>query len=166
MSTREDFINHPIETLEKALHIRKQIDALREGLTALFTGYPPASAAAQLVSSRRKGKRTMSAAARAKIAAAQRLRWARSKGLESATLAAPVKPAPLSRARKPGLSAEGRARIIAGQKARWAKVKAQKSKLAPAKAARKKKRHLSPEARARIVAAVKARWARFEKTRK
>jgi hypothetical protein len=162
MSTFHDFLNHPIETLERALHIRKQIAALERALHEVM-GPNPASVAN--LQNENKGKRTMSAEARAKIANAQRLRWAKSKGIESATLAGPRETVRVSKTRKNGgMSAAGRARIAAAQKARWAKVKAGKS--TPAKAApvaKKKKRRLSPEARARIVAAVKARWARVKK---
>jgi hypothetical protein len=63
-----------------------------------------------------KPKWTMSAAARRKIAAFQRTRWAKLKGA-----AQPAK-------RKGKLSAAGRARIVAAQKARWAKIKAAKGK--------------------------------------
>lgn len=63
-----------------------------------------------------KGKastgRTMSAAGRARIAAAQRARWAKVKG-KQASASAPVK--------KRKLSAAALARIRAAQKARWAK---------------------------------------------
>ena len=61
-----------------------------------------------------RGRRTMSAAAKRKIAMAMRARWARQKGV--------AKPA----RKKRKLSAAGRARIIAAVKARWAKAKAQK----------------------------------------
>lgn len=60
----------------------------------------------------RTGRRTMSTAARAKIAAAQRARWAKTKGSQA-------KP-------KRKISAAGLARIRAAQKARWAKVRAGK----------------------------------------
>src|SRR5580698_994679 len=134
MPTLEDFLSHPIEVLERALHIRKQISALEEGLKELMGPNPASVANIQKEIRGRKGKRTMSPEARAKIANAQRLRWAKSKGLESATLAGPVETAPVSKAKKKGgMSAAGRARIAAAQKARWAKVKAGKS--TPAKAA-------------------------------
>ena len=56
--------------------------------------------------------RTMSAAGRARIAAAQRARWAKLKGKRAGTTA-PVK--------KRKLSGPALARIRAAQKARWAK---------------------------------------------
>jgi hypothetical protein len=60
-------------------------------------------------------RRTMSAAARARIAAAQRARWARRKVSSKATHG-PARP-------KRQISAAGLARIRAAQRARWAKIK-------------------------------------------
>lgn len=57
----------------------------------------------------------MSAAGRARIAAAQKVRWAKLKA---------KKAAPKKATRK--ISAAGRAKIAAAQKARWAKIKAAK----------------------------------------
>jgi hypothetical protein len=57
----------------------------------------------------------MSAAGRARIAAAQKARWAKIKG---------AKPAPKAPAKKRTMSAAGRARISAAAKARWAKARA------------------------------------------
>jgi len=64
--------------------------------------------------------RTLSASARARIAAAQRARWAKVR--ENAGKSAKV--VPIRGKRK--LSAAGQKRIAAAQKARWAKVKAGK----------------------------------------
>jgi hypothetical protein len=61
-------------------------------------------------------KRTMSPAARKRIAAAQRKRWA-------AVRNAPAEPAP----KKRKISAAGMKRIIAATKKRWAAVRAQKA---------------------------------------
>jgi hypothetical protein len=75
----------------------------------------------QLVSGNHTGakstKRKLSAAARERIAAAQRARWAKVKG----TKASPKKRAMSQAARK---------RIAAAQRARWAKVRAQQKKAA------------------------------------
>jgi len=60
-----------------------------------------------------RGPRTMSAAARAKIAASQRARWAKVKGQKVVSIA-----------RKRRISAAGLARIRAAQRARWAKFRA------------------------------------------
>jgi hypothetical protein len=70
-------------------------------------------------------RRKMSAAARAKIAAAQKVRWAKVKGAKVDVVAEPgVKSSAPKNKRK--MSAEGRARLIAAQKARWAKFHAEK----------------------------------------
>lgn len=67
------------------------------------------------------GKRHFSAATKAKMAAAQKARWAKLKG-KAAVVA---DPAPK---KKHKMSAAGRAANIAATKARWAKVKAGKAK--------------------------------------
>src|SRR5260221_1340581 len=85
MPQTKSFWDHPIDTIEEALSIRKQIGALQEKLSSLFGDHPPSTA-----SSSKPRRRTMSAAARAKIAAAQRARWAKSKGTSSAASKAPT----------------------------------------------------------------------------
>ncbi len=128
MSNPDSFWNHPIEKLEKALQIRKQIAALQDALGKVFGGATQ-PAAAPKTSPKRKGKRTMSPEARAKIAAAQKTRWAKIKKRKPATAPVPAKAAPAAKTRKKGgMSAEGRARVAAAQKARWAKVRKGKSK--------------------------------------
>jgi hypothetical protein len=62
-------------------------------------------------------RRKMSAAGRARIAEAQRQRWAKVKGKSGKTKSATVAP------KRRTMSASGRARIAAAQRARWAKVK-------------------------------------------
>lgn len=62
--------------------------------------------------SNHRTRRTLSAAGRARIAAAQRARWAKSKGQKVVSIAA-------RKGRK--MSAAARKRIVAAQKARWAK---------------------------------------------
>jgi len=180
MSDLTSFLNHPIDTLEKALHIRRKIDQLNEAMKELFGLTPAIHAreAQELASTeptKRRGRRKMSATSCTKMAAAQKARWAKKNGEKPTTERVSVKPAPLLKAKKGGMSAEGRAKIVAAQKARWAKVKAEKAGSAPAKAtapdktpkakavAPKKKRTLSPEGRAKIVAALKARWAKAKK---
>lgn len=68
----------------------------------------------------RGGKRTFSAATKAKMAAAQKARWAKLKGEPAAA------PAPAAK-KKRKMSAAGRAAIVAAAKARWARVKAAKA---------------------------------------
>src|SRR5437667_1366416 len=62
-----------------------------------------------------RGRRTMSAAARARISAAQRARWARTRGQKVFSIAP-----------KRHISAAGLARIRAANRARWARVRAAK----------------------------------------
>ena len=59
------------------------------------------------------GRRTMSAAARARISAAQRARWARTRGQKVVSIAP----------KRRYISPAGLARIRAANRARWAKVK-------------------------------------------
>jgi hypothetical protein len=68
--------------------------------------------------SNHRARRTISAAGRARIAAAQRARWAKSKGHKVVSIAA-------RKGHK--MSAAARKRVVAAQKARWAQWrKAQK----------------------------------------
>ena len=61
-------------------------------------------------------RRKLSAAGRARIAAAQRARWAKLRGRKQNVVAMPKRRA---------LSAAGRKKIAAAQRARWARVRAQ-----------------------------------------
>lgn len=95
--------NISVRDLKKAITLRERIETLENKLAALLGSVAPATGG-------RGGPRNMSAAARARIAAAQRLRWAKHR--KSGT---------------PGrrkMSAAARARISAVAKARWARVKA------------------------------------------
>ncbi len=102
-----------IEQLRRAIAIKEQIETLQRQFESLFGAAAPAAEAPVT------RKRGMSAAGRARIAAAQRARWAKRK--KAAAIA--TKPA---KRRRGKLSPEGRARIVAAQKARWAKLKGKK----------------------------------------
>jgi hypothetical protein len=93
-----------LKSLEEAVGIRCQIATLEKHLGSLLG----ASAA---TTSTHKGKRRMSAQARAKIAAAMRARWAKRKGTAAT--------APTHR-KKGGLTPAGRRRLSQLMKARWA----------------------------------------------
>jgi hypothetical protein len=97
-------------------------------------------------------RRTLSASARRKIAAAQRLRWAKVRAKNVTPIKSP-KPA------KRTMSASARRKIVAVQRARWAKVRGK------AKAARPK-RTMSASSRRKIATAQRARWAKFRKSAK
>lgn len=96
-------IQHLQKERERAAREVAQLDA---ALVALNGG-----------SGRRGGTRTLSAAARERIAATQRARWARVKTNTKNTSAV---------SKKRTLSAAARKKIAAAQRARWAKVRAGK----------------------------------------
>jgi len=66
---------------------------------------------------KRQGKHTVSAKARARMAAAQKARWAK---VKASAVAAAKQSAP---AKKVTMSPEAKAKIAAAQKARWANIK-------------------------------------------
>lgn len=98
-----------LEQLKKAVSIKEQINSLQDQLSALLTG----------VSSDEPGakRRGISAEARERIAAAQRVRWAKIKGQ-------PAKTKSSSLPERRTMSAASKAKIAAAAKARWAKAKA------------------------------------------
>ena len=120
MSNSQSFWNHPIEKLEEALNIRRQIASLQDKLSSIFGGTNPPPPAAKKT---RGGRRTMSPAARARIAAAQRARWAKVKAGSTATSSAKA-PTKAGKKVKRTMSPESRAKIAAAAKARWALRKA------------------------------------------
>ena len=131
---------HELSTsqLRQALQLREQIETMQQKLDALLGGggTGPAVRAKGEVG-RPKGKRTMSADARARIAAAATARWARIKG-KAAPAKATAKAAPAKTVAKTaptkssGLTPEGRAKLAAAMKARWAARKKAASAPAPA----------------------------------
>ena len=171
-------INLTSSQLRKAADLQDQIAMLQTQLAALVgVIIKPATKAANPV------KRGMSAAGRARIAAAAKLRWAKVKAAKTSPKAAKpvakvvaVKPAKKKRGK---MSAAGRARIVAAQKLRWSKIHAAKAtpKAAPkvavkpvaAKSAQKlpkKKFKMSAAAKAKISAAAKLRWAKIKAGKK
>ena len=147
--------------LRQAADLKEKIADLETELADLLGGEIPIPVQAPEPDEPAKpGKRTMSPAHKAKIRAAQALRWAKYNAAKGQPAAKPAK--------KGGMSAAGKARIIAAQKLRWAKVKAGKTAEAPAKSEVKpaKKRKMSAAGRAAIIAAVKARWAKVKAAKK
>ncbi len=119
-----------IDQLKRALEIEEQIQKLRLELDSVLSGtrYSVSAPAAKTVRASaggdgRKGKR--SAATRAKMAAAQKARWAKKNGGAPANEVAAETPTKTKK-KKRQMSEEGRARIIAAQKKRWAALKASK----------------------------------------
>ena len=130
-----DIPNLSIAQLQRAIAIKEQIESLLSELASVVGTAPiPAPAVAPVAApavvpvaalvvapAPPKQKKVMSPAARAKIAAAQKTRWAKVKGLSAAPAKAPAAAAAPKKKRR--LSPEGRARIVAAAKARWAKKK-------------------------------------------
>jgi len=148
-----------IATLKEAINIKETIQQLEDRLAKLFGGKSaPAHIEVESAPAKKgRGRSKMSAAARAKISAAQKARWAKSKG---------VTVAPKETPKKRGLSPEGRAKIVAALKARWAKQKKGVAKAAAPAKGKKRGGKLSAEGRAKIVAALKKRWAAHKKAKK
>jgi hypothetical protein len=96
-----------LEQLERALSIRKRIAQLEGQLAGIF-GRDGANSATKHHRPRKK----MSAAGRARIAAAQKARWAKAKGSKSAP--------PKTKKRRGGLTPAGRKKLSQMMKARWA----------------------------------------------
>jgi len=95
--------------LHRAAGIKHKIETLQARLARLLGSTDDAGVP--------RKRRKMSAAGRARIAAAVRARWAKVKGRKSAAK-------PIKKARRK-MSAAARAKIAAAAKARWKKAKAQ-----------------------------------------
>ena len=104
-------LNLSSKQLRRAANIQDKIASLQKELSRIVK-----SPAHGKTSAAPKRKRKMSAAGRAKIAAAARARWARVKGAK--------KPAKAASKPRRKMSAAGRAKIAAAARARWKKAKA------------------------------------------
>jgi hypothetical protein len=133
------------QQLRKAADIQEKIEALQDELNEILGG--EVSTQAQTIEAPRKYK--FSAAARAKMRAAQKARWAKIKRTVPST-----KPAKKAKRK---MSAQGLANIRAGVAKRMA---------AQGKAVLNPKRKVSAAGRAAISAAAKARWAKAKKAGK
>jgi len=98
--------------------VLNQLEQERSRLTAQVERLNSAISGLNGTGIKRTG-RTLSTAARARIAAAQRARWAKAKGQKVVSIAS---------LRRRKMSAAAIARIRAAQKARWAKWKKQQKK--------------------------------------
>ena len=158
--TAMSILNLTSNQLRQAADLQDKIAAFEKQLAGILgTEAAPVEAA-------KPAKRQMSAAHKAKIRQAQKLRWAKYNAAKAkpAAQTTAVKLVETKAAKKGGMSAAGRARIVAAQKARWAVINAAKTaastsdKPAAPKPA-KKKFVMSAAAKAKISAAAKARWA-------
>ncbi len=159
--------NLSLDQLKRAVLIKEQLTNLENQLSSLLGGKAPAAAPAVKPGG-------MSAAAKAKLSAMAKARWAKIKaGNNKPSAAKPA--APASPAAKPaGLSEAARKKISDAAKARWAKVKAG-SKTAPSakkvvsalkaaapKAAAPARKPITAAQKAKIAATLKARWAKIK----
>ena len=140
-----------VKDLQEAISIRQQIDSLQRRLSSLLRGTPQRPTAAAPTAA----GRYFSPATRAKLSAAARARWARTRGTGGA---APAKAPAKAPANKKGqLTAAGRRKLSQLMKARWAaRRKAGGSQKA---SKRTKKGALTPAGRRRLSELMKARWA-------
>jgi hypothetical protein len=93
-------------------HLKKERDRVRQHLSGLDAAL---EAFAGVYRNGSQPRKRMSAKGRARIAAAQRLRWAKARGQEKGPKIA-----------KRTMPASARRKIAAAQRARWAKVKREK----------------------------------------
>ncbi len=157
MSSLDAFLNHPIETLERALHIRKQIDQLNELLRELFGPTPVSLAGVQTNAPRKRGRpRKMNVIPAEALNSGEAMdEW--SPGEEVAKA---------KKKKKRKMSAEARERIAAAQRARWAK---QKGTTRPARAVAKpeaKAATAKPVRKKKISAAKQAALAKTQSAKK
>jgi hypothetical protein len=112
-------VNLSLSHLRRAVALKEQIVALESQLCEVI-GVPSPLA---FIQERIGGKttRTRSPAARAKMAAAQRARWARVKGKSAGATGAPAVAAKTGRRK---MSPKVRARLSVLARARWARVRA------------------------------------------
>ena len=132
--------NLSLDSLKEIISIKEQIASLESKLAAILGGNAPAKAG------KKRGPKKMSAAGLAKIAAAQKARWAKVKA--GKTPAKAEKPAKKKRT----LSPAHKAKLLAAVKARWAEAKGTvvKADKAVVTSVKKAKHQLSPEGRARL----------------
>lgn len=105
-----------VEQLRKVVAIKEQIETLTAQVAAIMEGD---AAAASAEAAPKRGRRKMSPATRARMAAAQQKRWAKVKGRgrKAAKMNGVIK-------KKRKVSAATRAKLAASAKIRWAKARA------------------------------------------
>jgi hypothetical protein len=109
--------------LRQAANLKEKIAALEKQLGQLLGS--ASTAVATVKPAKKKGK--ISAAGKARISAAAKLRWAKVNAAKAKALQAAVKTAVVKPAKKKFvMSAAAKAKLSALAKARWAKIKAAK----------------------------------------
>ena len=113
----------PLQRLKRAGELIQALEQIETELYAIFGFETGNGSGAKSQPAEKPKKRGMSAAGRARIAAAQRARWAKQKGSsDQKNGSAKTKVKKVKRV----LSPEARAKIAAAQKKRWAKHRAGK----------------------------------------
>jgi hypothetical protein len=160
---KSDILNYLL--LQTSLVNEKaKLEARLSDINRVLGGEVSVAAAAPVAT--RGGRRTFSAATKAKMAAAQKARWAVRKGVVESVVA----PATTKKTKRT-MSEATKAKMRASHQARWAKLKGKAGSsptpvAAPAPAAKKTKRIISPEAKARMIAGAKKRWAKVNAAKK
>jgi hypothetical protein len=139
-----------VKDLQEAISIRQQIDNLQQRLSSLLGGGPQRSTGSTASDSTASG-RYFSPATRAKLAAAARARWARTRGTSGATPAG----------KRGQLTPAGRRKLSQLMKARWA---ARRKAGGTQKGSTRKKGTLTPAGRRRLSELMRARWAARRKS--
>jgi len=113
-------VNLSLSHLQRAVALKERIVALETELCEIIGVPSPLAFIQDKLGGKTKTKKTRSPAARAKMAAAQRARWARVKGKSAPTSLA------VTASRKPRrkMSPKVRAKLAELAKARWARVRA------------------------------------------
>jgi hypothetical protein len=128
------------EIIQAAIEgLRARQETIAQQIAELRAMLPARSGSADGNAASRKqgGRKPLSAAARARIAAAQRKRWAVARGESQPATASSAKPAK----KKRRLSPEGRRAIQEGARKRWAAKRAEAAKPAATKKAAKAGKH-------------------------
>ena len=128
--------NYSAEQLRKAADIVEKIAALESELATILELPAPAVKVSSAIPTPKK-KRGMSAAGKARVAAAQKARWAKINAAKGKVAKSAVKAekavkavieAVAKPAKKRGMSAAAKAKMSEAAKARWAKRKAAENK--------------------------------------
>ena len=111
------------DQIDRANLLVREMERIETELQVLFgKGGGVAVGKAQAISEEPK-KRTMSPSARARIASAQRARWAKARSASGKPATGKKSPAKASGKKRRIMSPEARAKIAAAQKKRWAKFR-------------------------------------------
>jgi hypothetical protein len=111
------FWDHPIETIEKVLHIRRQIEALERNLNEIYSGTVP-HVTSKKVDGRNEKR---SAVTHAKMADAQNARWVKKNA------ASPAAPAVEAAKQERVARAASQETNAAAENARWSKKEMNRS---------------------------------------